>query len=331
MSQTFRDYEVIMVDDSSTDGGGDLCDEMAQRYANIKVIHQANTGSGGARNTGIDAASGKYIAFFDIDDLVSPDWLERLYEYLVQYHPQLMIYGYQEVNTRYHTNIPYRFEFALYESNAELRNKYVDTISGLNFNNGFVWNKVYDHQFIKEHSIQFENLRIQQDEVFNLSIYPIVDRVVVLPDILYEYFVYYKGNTTSRYIPERLDIYRRVRDAFVEMCNIWELKDKRFLMYIYKRFYDSVLYDIKYNLYHTASNLSAFERQKAIKSIISAGDIKYCVEKLLQLGYAPTGWIAKMYFDAFVKSNVRCFQMVRYLDNKIGKLKCCIKQLFFNK
>ena len=327
MAQTFKDFEIVMIDDSSTDGGGKLCDEISRKYANVTVIHQANTGSGGARNAGIEAASGQYLAFYDIDDLVSPDWLERIYEYIVQYHPQLLIYGYREVNTRYQTNIPYRFGFARYESNAELRSQYVDTISGMNFNNGFVWNKVYELRFIKEHDIRFENLRIQQDEVFNLSIYPLVDHVLVVPDVLYEYYVYYNGNTASHYIPDRLDIYRRVRDAFVEMYQDWGLQDERFLKYIYNRFYGSVLQHINYNLYHPANGLTSSERKQELKKVFEANDIQYSLARLKELNGMPTDWMGRMYFHAAETSNISYYQRVRRMAKLMDSWKCRIKRL----
>lgn len=326
-SQTFRDFEIIMVDDSSTDGGGRLCDEMALLYANIKVIHQANTGSGGARNAGIDMASGRYLAFFDIDDLVPSNWLESIYGYIKKYEPQLLIYGYKEVNTRYNTRVVYNFDFARYDSNHEFRDRYVDTVSGLKFNNGFVWNKVYDHRFITDNHIRFENLRIQQDEVFNLSIYPLVDRVVVLSDVLYEYYVYYKGNTASGYIRDRLDIYRRVRDAFIEMYDTWGLEDNRLLTYIHKRFYDSVLCYIKSNLYHPACKMTSDERKEELEKIFNTEDLRHSLKCMKRLGYTPKGWFNRMYFNTVISSSVSWYQRVRFLDMLNSNLKYRIKNL----
>lgn len=77
-AQTFRDFEILLVDDGSTDGSAALCDELAETDCRIRLIHQENKGLGGARNTGIAHASGEYIWCIDSDDYIAPDALERI-------------------------------------------------------------------------------------------------------------------------------------------------------------------------------------------------------------------------------------------------------------
>ena len=79
IDQTYPNFEVILVDDGSTDGCPAICDDFAAKYDNISVIHQENRGLAGARNTGIRAACGDYIGFVDADDLIGPQMYEKLY------------------------------------------------------------------------------------------------------------------------------------------------------------------------------------------------------------------------------------------------------------
>ena len=80
LRQTFRDFELILVDDGSPDNCGSICDAYAARDSRVRVIHQENRGASAARNAGLDTAVGEWIAFCDSDDLPSEKWLEHLTE-----------------------------------------------------------------------------------------------------------------------------------------------------------------------------------------------------------------------------------------------------------
>lgn len=78
LAQTHRDLEILLVDDGSTDGSGAVCDGYAKMDGRVRVIHQENRGPSAARNRGLDAATGAYIAFVDADDVLAPNMLEAL-------------------------------------------------------------------------------------------------------------------------------------------------------------------------------------------------------------------------------------------------------------
>lgn len=86
LKQTYPCFEVILVDDGSTDGSGALCDLWKKQDSRIQVIHQENGGLSAARNTGMQIARGEYLCFVDSDDLVAPDYLRILYENLIAFH-----------------------------------------------------------------------------------------------------------------------------------------------------------------------------------------------------------------------------------------------------
>lgn len=91
LMQTFTDFELILVDDGSPDRCPQICDEYAARDSRVKVIHQANGGLSAARNAGIEIAQGEYLTFIDSDDYVSPAYLQKLYDALIENHAGLSV------------------------------------------------------------------------------------------------------------------------------------------------------------------------------------------------------------------------------------------------
>lgn len=98
IGQTYRNLEVILVDDGSTDGTGVLCDELAKEDDRIRVFHKANGGSSSARNLGIEHATGEYLGFVDSDDYISPEMYERLVDGMLKSGGQIAQIGRDEVD-----------------------------------------------------------------------------------------------------------------------------------------------------------------------------------------------------------------------------------------
>lgn len=93
-AQTWQDFEVWLVDDGSTDGSGELCDEYAVKDARIHALHKENGGQGSARDLGLDHARGEYICYVDSDDEVLPDLLENALRTAREADADVVVYGY---------------------------------------------------------------------------------------------------------------------------------------------------------------------------------------------------------------------------------------------
>lgn len=98
LAQSYHDIELLLVDDGSTDGSADLCDDYACRDARVTVIHQINRGPSAARNAALDVAQGDCIAFIDSDDVIHSRYLEVLLQYIQQYDADVVQAPYQIVN-----------------------------------------------------------------------------------------------------------------------------------------------------------------------------------------------------------------------------------------
>lgn len=319
-SQSFTDFEVILVDDGSTDSSPDICDSLASGHPEVSVIHKKNKGAGPARNVGIDAARGEYLLFFDIDDLLKPSAFDRLHEVLSQEPVDVLVFGYEEVNPELKLSSGYRFPQLSCHNNNDIRDIYPEHLSGIKFNNGFVWNKAYRRDFVKDYGLRFEALRIQQDEVFNLAVYPKARTLRTIPDILYTYFVYDSGNTRSRYIPERLEIYRRVRDAFLSLYSIWELEDKKLLEFIHRHFFDSIVCLINSGLFHPDNGIEYSRRKHEIATIIQSPDIQLTLHELSSCAEISSSY-RKGYFKAMQEQSTDHYIRVMHEERLKTRLK----------
>lgn len=97
-AQTYKNLEIILVDDGSTDGTGELCDELAKKDERIRVYHKENGGSSSARNLGIEKARGEYLGFVDSDDYISEDMYARLYQALQERKVPIAQIGRDEID-----------------------------------------------------------------------------------------------------------------------------------------------------------------------------------------------------------------------------------------
>ena len=158
IQQDYPYYEIILIDDGSKDRSGEICDEYANKYSNVKAFHQINKGVSSARNVGIDKSNGKYIAFVDADDIVKPSYLSRMYhdlkikqcDFVVQMYNNIFTDGSirRSVHDDVDTNMD-GLEFIEFEI-AEGR----DTT---------IYAKLYKKKIIKKYNVRF------REEIANLE------------------------------------------------------------------------------------------------------------------------------------------------------------------
>ena len=91
LAQSFTDFELILVDDGSTDGSGEICDEYVKRDSRIRVIHKGNGGVVSARKAGVAAAKGLYVGYVDGDDWIESDMYEKMVHYMREYDCDLVM------------------------------------------------------------------------------------------------------------------------------------------------------------------------------------------------------------------------------------------------
>ena len=265
--QTYKNFEIILVDDGSTDGSYEECKKWSLKDERISVFHQQNKGTGSARNLGLEKAKGEYVYFFDIDDEISDELLEYNVHIMQQKDVDMIVFGYKNVETTFKSQTIISFTETEISCNVQLRDVYIDEF--VMKVNGFPWNKFYKKSFLDNNNLRFENQRIQQDEVFNMLCYRYVQRMYISPEILYTYYIYEKGNTRSRFIPDRFDIYKSVRQHFEQLKSFWKLTDERLDNYLNGRFYNSVMQCVQFNLLHPDCPWTKEQKNQELERIMS--------------------------------------------------------------
>lgn len=193
LAQTYKNIEILLVDDGSPDECPKICDEYAKRYAHIRVFHQNNRGLSGARNTGIDHAEGKYLAFLDSDDVYSPYFLESLYGALKKYHAQISQcrWEYMHEDSIKEAYDPQAACECL-SGRQMLANLYIQT--GAYY--VVAWNKLYARELFE--NIRYPEGRIHEDEATTYRLFDLAETCVCVDNALYGYFVGNQGTSITR-------------------------------------------------------------------------------------------------------------------------------------
>ena len=201
LSQTYKNLEVILVDDGSPDQCPAICDACAEKDVRVKVIHQENKGLSGARNAGIDAASGEYLAFVDSDDYVSPHFIEELYQLLQDTGCAIgqCRFSYVKGDGLVEEGDS---AFCIYRGESLMEQLYGPEEKATCF--VVAWNKLYRAEIFKETGIRYPEGRIHEDEATTYRLFHEAKKLAFLDRALYGYYTENGGSITSVFSAKRL-------------------------------------------------------------------------------------------------------------------------------
>lgn len=168
LGQTFQDWELILVNDGSTDRSREICEAYALKDTRIRLIDKENGGGGGeARNVGVRNAASPFLTFLDSDDYYKEEMLERLIRAQREGDYDVVIAGYEEFAEGDDLRHPVFYQAAEYRTQQQVRDFFVAHYpEGLL---GFPWNKLYRTEIIKNHGVTFPKMRRLEDGIFNVE------------------------------------------------------------------------------------------------------------------------------------------------------------------
>lgn len=213
INQELRDIEIILVNDGSPDNCPYMCEEYKKKDNRIKVIHKKNEGLGYARNTGIEIAKGKYIAFVDSDDYVKLDMYKELCTLAIRYNLDMVISGFnKKMNNGKIIKKEEVDDIKILSTKEEINQFALDMIGSLpSDNNDYkyemsVWRGIYLNEIIKKNDIKFPSEReyISEDIVFHIDYFEKVKKLAVIPNTYY-YYCENDSSLTKLYRADRFE------------------------------------------------------------------------------------------------------------------------------
>lgn len=174
--QTFQDFEIIAINDGSTDGSLNILEEYSKNHCNITLISQKNGGLSHARNTGMKHASGEYLCFVDSDDVLHPNYLDDFYNVISK----------TQANICKNTNVVKFSTTPPQMSNIQIQNIHQFTFDNLKIGCN-VWTFAFKHSLIAKNQISFLEGRIFEDEPFVFMILPLSSEIFLFEGSPYLY------------------------------------------------------------------------------------------------------------------------------------------------
>ena len=218
VNQSYKNLEIILIDDGSPDNCGAICDEYAAADERISVIHKKNGGLPAARNDGLARATGKWVSFVDSDDWCEPELYEKAVTQAEKTEADVVIFSLFQ-NSKSHEERIHAFSREFVTEDAELirqlqlsvlDKRYVPFTEDYRWGQGFPWDKLFRRSVLENNHLRFsENVRANEDIIYNIHVFQFAKKVAFFDEALY----HWRMNETSighKYMPDRAEVNREI-------------------------------------------------------------------------------------------------------------------------
>ena len=275
--QTFKDWELFLVDDGSKDNSGKVCDELAKDDKRIIVIHKENGGAPSARNVAIDKATGKYMFFMDPDDWAEPHMLEDLINTAEQDDAQMVVCGFY-IDTYYSDTEKFQQEQFVksqkFSSQQDFRNNaYRLFDASLLY---APWNKLVRADYILENKLYFPDT-FWDDLPWNLSVVRDVERVTVIENKYYHFIRQRSESEGAKYRPNMYDKREEEQTWMEELYSYWDIDTPEVQEFLSRRYIERIIGCIE-NLTNPNCTLSFLKKYREIRRIVVSKRVRCALE-----------------------------------------------------
>ena len=223
LAQSYRNLEIILVNDGSTDGSLEICKKFVDVDNRVIVINKINGGVSSARNSGLKVANGDFIQFVDADDTMQPNMTEKLVESIFETSADIVVCGYNRIGAKSVTTKQPKDAF--YSDPLAFKDAFVELYKGAFFN--APWNKLYRRDKIK--TLFDENISMGEDLLFNLAYFSNCDKISIISDNLYNYNVASQVSLAGKYddslLLTQVMLNKKVQEFFENKFNCKDFRE----------------------------------------------------------------------------------------------------------
>lgn len=225
LNQTYSNYEIIIINDGSTDNTAKLLNQYSASKNNITVVHKSNEGVSAARNTALKLATGKWISFIDADDTIHTEYLQHLAS-LTSSNDSIIIGSAQRID--YSTNrILWKNSFQSKTYNIPFSHSEYSEIDHI-LECSTLWGKLFKREIILQNNISFNtNISLSEDHLFFFEYMSHIKQIVASNKVIYNYLLYPNTSTLSTNkihpVAERILAYESIKHAYSKILHNWNL------------------------------------------------------------------------------------------------------------
>lgn len=233
INQTYKNIEIILIDDGSKDESGKICDYYKNKDSRIQVVHKENNGLSVARNIGINEANGNYILFVDSDDTIKPQMIEFLYKPIKDGLADISVCKFKRV-TGNENSLYKMYDYCkpvLISNHEERTDYFFGEDTRLDFT--VVWNKLYPISYFK--NVRFPIGKIHEDEFVSYKLLEKASKVAYFNIPLYNYVIRNNSITGTSFKKENIDLFEAYSERIEHYLEIGQYDWTERILFLYKK------------------------------------------------------------------------------------------------
>ncbi len=290
-AQNFSDYEVLLINDGSTDNTLHLLNKFAKNDPQFRVITLKNAGPARARNDGLRRVKSEYVMFIDADDILENDMLFSMIFLADVHNLDVTCCSYQIDNLVTNSTQSFTFDDTICKTKEEFYPYFIPLVqSHLMY---AVWNKLYKTDFLKDNLIIFDDYQTGEDRLFNLKTFEKLNSFGVISKPLYHYTIHSKDSLVNKYIEERFDVALKCHNQYQEFSSSIQVlnpKTNKILTYEFLKMVTATII----SLYSHTCTLDKNQKLEIVKEIVMNPEVVKASKTRKKL-FSPSGVVSYIY------------------------------------